>query len=312
MTKTQTTLLLLVSMAAGAGSCSKTRPPHRDRLSQPLALDVNDTYTGLRNVFNVTGNVLSGSNPEGDAGFDALQRIGVQTIISVDGARPDVQRAKVRGMRYAHLPIGYDGIPLDHQRRFAKALRDLPKPIYLHCHHGRHRGPTAAAVAAVSLGWMDRAQAVDFMKRAGTSAHYTGLYACIEQASVIQPASLDSMSADFPEIARVSGITKTMSEIEYALTHLRAVRAAGWRSPDNHPDLVPVAEAARLFDLFRNLQGDPSMRNRPDEFVQFLSSATDHAGALEEAFTSGSNVQLESRFRLLEASCKNCHAKYRD
>src|SRR5947209_839442 len=63
---------------------------------------------GLHNVFRLTDKLYSGSSPDGDEGFASLQRLGVKTVISVDGARPDVERAHQFGMRYIHLPIGYD------------------------------------------------------------------------------------------------------------------------------------------------------------------------------------------------------------
>ncbi|MBU6208995.1 MAG: hypothetical protein KGR22_03710, partial [Planctomycetes bacterium] len=58
---------------------------------------------GLHNLVAFHDDVWSGSVPEGDAGFDSLTSLGVRTIISVDGALPDLERARARGMRYVHL-----------------------------------------------------------------------------------------------------------------------------------------------------------------------------------------------------------------
>ena len=38
------------------------------------------------------------------------------------------QLAKKYGMRYVHLPHGYDGIPEERIAELAKAVRDLPQP----------------------------------------------------------------------------------------------------------------------------------------------------------------------------------------
>jgi hypothetical protein len=76
---------------------------------------------GLYNVLRITNKLLSGSVPEGDVGFQTLQKLGVKTIITVDGAKPAVERAKKFGMRYVHLPIGYDGVPAEQGLRLAKA-----------------------------------------------------------------------------------------------------------------------------------------------------------------------------------------------
>ena len=67
-------------------------------------------YPGICNAVTYHDGYVSGSVPEGDAGFDTLAAMGVKTIISVDGAVPEVERATVRGMRYIHLPIGYNGV----------------------------------------------------------------------------------------------------------------------------------------------------------------------------------------------------------
>src|SRR5205814_1359060 len=84
---------------------------------------------GLHNVFRVTGRLYSGSSPEDDAGFRSLQRLGIRTVITVDGARPDVERARRFGLRYVHLPIGYDGVPEARAYQLARAVRDLPGPV---------------------------------------------------------------------------------------------------------------------------------------------------------------------------------------
>src|SRR5438094_677830 len=81
------------------------------------------------------------SSPDGDEGFHSLQQLGIKTIVSVDGARPEVDLARKYGLRYVHLPIGYDAVPREQALRIARAIRDLPGPVYIHCHHGRHRGP---------------------------------------------------------------------------------------------------------------------------------------------------------------------------
>lgn len=74
--------------------------------------------------------MLSGSSPESDEAFAALSRLRVKTIISVDGAQPDVASAHRHGLRYVHLPHGYGGISTEVQLRLVKAARTLPGPIH--------------------------------------------------------------------------------------------------------------------------------------------------------------------------------------
>lgn len=84
-----------------------------DSSADPLSGGVHSLAApGVENLFQLVPNVLSGSQPAGDEGFQALRDLGVTTIVSVDGTRPEVARAKRFGLRYIHLPIGYDGISL--------------------------------------------------------------------------------------------------------------------------------------------------------------------------------------------------------
>src|SRR6478736_2711442 len=62
-----------------------------DAKGAPLAtrLEVNT----LEQVFKVDGDLYSGSSPTDDAAFQALAKLGVKTLISVDGAKPSVELA---------------------------------------------------------------------------------------------------------------------------------------------------------------------------------------------------------------------------
>ena len=135
--------------------------------SSPGAMPLEDP-PGVHNLYLLGTNLYSGSTPEGDAGFQALAELGVKTIISVDGAQPDAARAKNFGIRYVHLPYGYDGISTNLQLQLAKAGETLPGPFYVHCHHGKHRGPTAVAVMCMANGGWTASQAESWMHAAGS------------------------------------------------------------------------------------------------------------------------------------------------
>ena len=74
---------------------------------------------------------------------------GRKTVLTLDGAQPDVETAKRHGLRYVHVPIGYDGIPAARALELAKTFQTLEPsgPIFVHCHHGKHRGPAACSIA---------------------------------------------------------------------------------------------------------------------------------------------------------------------
>ena len=138
--------LLLLVLAAGAALLAEEQPAAPKRAPQPAVLKKLPARH-LPNALQVHLQVISGGQPEGEAGFAELKGLGIKTIISVDGAKPDLELAKKFGLRYVHLPHGYDGIPEERVEELAKAVRDLPGPIYIHCHHGKHRSPAAASAA---------------------------------------------------------------------------------------------------------------------------------------------------------------------
>ena len=85
-----------------------------------------------------------GGQPAGEVAFQNLKALGFKSVLNVDGAVPDVEAAERQGLVYVHVPIGYDGIARDEALRIVKAAEMCEKPVYVHCHHGRHRGPAAA------------------------------------------------------------------------------------------------------------------------------------------------------------------------
>src|SRR5204862_244762 len=134
-----------------------------------------------------------------EAGFAELEALGVKTVISVDGMTPDVEGAKKHGLKYVHLPHGYDGIPTERGQELAKAVRDLPGPIYIHCHHGKHRSPAAAAVACVEAGLIPAEAGEGILKAAGTNPNYQGLYEAVRNARPISAVDLDRLKVAFRE-----------------------------------------------------------------------------------------------------------------
>lgn len=285
---------------------------------QPPAIDAQQPadYPGLHNVVTYHAGFYSGGAPEGDAGFDTLNEMGVKTIISVDGAAPEVEYAHERGMRYIHLPIAYNGF--DEQRRLelVRATRDALKagPVYIHCHHGKHRSAGAAGTIAASLGWASPKAMVARMKVSGTSPSYTGLYQCTADADVLTPKQINSVPADFPEVSRPQGFVKAMVEVSVVDEHLKAIEQAGWSVPADHPDLVPAAEAGRMVDLFRAMCEGTRASREPADFTEWLREAQRHAQALEDLLAEGSTdiPAMSAEFNGLAQTCRACHAVYRN
>ena len=272
----------------------------------------------LPNAIRIHKRVISGGQPDGKAAFEELQSLGVKTIISVDGAKPDVVSAAKFGMRYIHLPHGYNGIPDQRAAELAKAVRDFKGPIFIHCHHGKHRSPTAAAVACVSNGMLEPTAATKILQLAGTSENYVGLYQSAASARRIDDQLLDSLKADFPEIAELPPFAEAMVELEHTFDHLKRLAVADWKLLEKHPDLDPAHEALLLMEHFTEMLRMESVAKEPAEFRSMLEQSKMDSQTLEslvrERLTNANirSSEIDEPFKRLSTNCAACHKLFRD
>ena len=273
----------------------------------------------LTNAFKLHERVISGGQPDGESAFAALREMGVKTIISVDGAKPDVDLAGKYGLRYVHLPHGYDGVPDDRAMELAKAVRDLPGPIFIHCHHGHHRSPAAASVACVGAGLIEPDQALAVLVTAGTSENYRGLYQSAQDARRFEDAKLDKLQPEFPAVAKVPPIADAMVEMEHTLDHLKLLASGGWKPIKAQPDLEPAHEALLLREHYTELARTHEIQSRPEDFRRLLADGEAAALKLESLLRDSSLPRQQKRlheinqvFTAVSHSCTVCHQKYRD
>ena len=274
----------------------------------------------LPNAVQVHAKVISGGQPDGEAAFQELHRLGVKTVISVDGAAPDLELAWKYGLRYVHLPHGYDGISEQRAKELAKAVRDLEGPIYIHCHHGKHRSLAAAAAACVSAGLIDPSVAATILKIAGTNPNYRGLYQSAEVARKLDQAVLDAITIDFPEIATLPAMAEAMVHLEHTQDRLKQIAAAELKLPESHPDLDPAHEALLLREHFTEMLRMDHVAKEPEEFREILRDSETAAGELETAIVKWNEMGRPSptpdsitvSFTRVSKACMTCHQQYRD
>ena len=86
----------------------------------------------------------------------------------------------------------------DGKLELVRASRDALRegPVYVHCHHGKHRSAGAAGTVAVSLGWLTAEKAIERMKVSGTAPNYTGLYQCTAEAMPLGVEVIDRVPAE--------------------------------------------------------------------------------------------------------------------
>jgi protein tyrosine phosphatase (PTP) superfamily phosphohydrolase (DUF442 family) len=303
-------LVLLPAGLAAAQAKKLSDGPSRDPVAKFQSID----NPRLPNAYRLTDKVISGGQPAGEQAFADLAALGVKTIISVDGAKPDVLAAKKHGLRYVHLPHGYDGVPDRRLQELAKAVRDLPGPVYIHCHHGKHRSPAAAAAACVSIGALTSSAAQDVLVTAGTSPNYRGLYDTVRKARPVSSRTLDQLKVEFHETEAIPPLADAMVAIEHHHDHLKSIAAANWKSPPDHPDLDPPHEALLLSEQFTELLRSEAVAQQPAEFKSLLREGEAAAQDLEALLRE---EPLDAKrgtasFNKITANCQSCHQQFRD
>ncbi|HTD67406.1 MAG TPA: hypothetical protein VK846_12835 [Candidatus Limnocylindria bacterium] len=275
--------------------------------------------TNLHNLFRISTNLYSGSSPDNETGFAELARIGIKTIISVDGGKPNVELAHKYGMRYVHLPHGYDGIDTNTQTQLIKAAEISAGPLFVHCHHGLHRGPTAAAVICMARSGWSPAFADEWLKAAGTGSNYLGLYQTVRQFQKPSAEQLSQVPSQLPEIAKVSGLVASMVAIDEHWDYFKVFRKAGYQKPKEHPDAQPAHEAVILWEQMREAQRLDDSSELGKDFLEQLKSAETLVQAFEKTLrkqeaegTDNVRSELDRQFNAVAQSCATCHKAYRD
>lgn len=287
----------------------------RVTLREQPALDHED----LRNVFFLSKRVISGGEPDSEEAFHRLRDWGVKTIISVDGKAPLVDAAARLGMRYVHVPLQYSGMTEEQLLRLAKTFRELTGPFFVHCFHGQHRGPSAAAVGRLVLDQVSREQALAEMRQwMGTSSAYEGLYAVVASGTIPTFEKTQAYEWGFTSAVGVAGIKEAMVMATRAFDNLEGLQENNWTVDPTHPDLVPEQEAQRLAEIFRRSLGAHDLSARPAEFRVFyegvIPMAEDLASLVSKARMGEKQAAEQSAALMtrIEGSCRSCHEKWRN
>ena len=311
------TLSLMFAIATVAAHACVARDESRDSaVARIVPFKLNAKH--LPNAIQVHERVISGGQPDGSLGFLELKTLGVKTILSVDGAKPDLNGARQFGLRYVHLPHGYNGIEPERIVELAKAVRDLEGPIYIHCHHGKHRSPAAATVACVSAGLIEPDPTCSILKIAGTSENYRGLFESVELAQRLPDSVLNAIQYELPELAKLPPMAVAMVELEHTYDHVKKIADAGWKPLASHPALEPAHEALLLREHFTEMLRLENVTRRPEGFRKLLMESESDAKSLEDTIRQKQQEPAKLRdaasdsFARISMNCTNCHRQYRD
>lgn len=251
----------------------------------------------IENVHRLSDSIWSGSSPETDADFAAIEKLGAKVVVSVDGAKPQVEAAAKRGLRYVHIPIGYDGADRTAQLAVIRLMQESKGPFYFHCHHGKHRGPTMAAMAGLANGSLDRIAALKSMSTAGTSPDYQGLWRTIRTWS---PAKEGEELPKLVEVAEPTKFAKHMSQAEKLYKKLEKLPQSG--------DKESIETAALLYQSLAEASRLP--KAVADREMQMAFDRAIHATAEMRSAVKEKRV-TPATWAAITKSCVACHADFR-
>lgn len=304
--------LILIVAACRPATCelpltAESQQTKRKRLAPDHRADQSSPH--LPNLLRVTKQIYTGGEPKGSKGFEELARLGIRTVVSVDGAIPNIELAKANQLRYVHIPIGYDEVSKVEGKMFAALVRREPGPFYIHCHHGKHRGPVAAAIAHVASGEADNDKALEILTTAGTSKKYAGLWKSVRE---YQPPPDDECLPELVEIAKLDSFAAAMAEVDRQYDYLKLCQSAGWQSPPTAPDLTPAQQALLLKESFRELRRMLE-RNGDDRFRNWMSESEKLASQLQRDLTTNAKLgAMDETLKILGEQCQRCHSAWRN
>jgi len=285
--------------AAGPGSASQ------------ITYDAGGAPEGLPRYRRWSDRIGQGGQPEGDVAFRNLKALGYKTVLTVDGSIPDIEGAEKYGLTYVHVPIGYDGIPRGQALKIVKAAEMCRKPVYVHCHHGRHRGPAAAMLARMAVEGVTNETAVKGLEISGTSPKYAGLWESVREFKVPTEAELSKITT-LPSSVKPEGLRGMMVDVSHRYAFLKASKMEDWKTPEDHPDVSPPHEARMLWERYREIVRLDEAKKLGKEFLRLANEGEKHATALEEALRAKNFERAGQAYKKLKKNCDSCHADYRN
>ncbi len=250
----------------------------------------------------VSPRIYCSGEPVGPQVFDRLARLGIKTIVSVDGKQPDQQAAEKAGVRYVHLPIGYDSVPKPVQAALKQILETTQEPILIHCHHGKHRGPATAVIAGMLEKSISKEQALALMKQAGTGVEYQGLWRDVQNYT---PSVSDVTPAPLLPSAKISPFVREMTRIDDAFEKLEAISSDSLDAK-RFKELAALLEEG-FQEALRNTEKDHSV-----DMINHLEKSLIKTQRLSSSVMHSSSAELRTYLKGIKQDCRDCHKSYRN
>ncbi|HYG75654.1 MAG TPA: hypothetical protein VEK08_11675, partial [Planctomycetota bacterium] len=288
-------------------------PPAAVAIPERQVFQLLPLHESLPRAYRFSARVAAGPRVATAEQYRVLKDMGVKTLLSVDGTAPDGAACEALKIRGVHLPLGFAGFTTEQTRALARALRDLPAPVYVQAAEGT-RAYTASALALVVLGQIEPADAIGALKTAGVPS-LSALYSAVASARPdAQAAELNTIA--FAPHAPVSPLVQEMLQIDTIWRRLEKARAQGWRvSEEGRGELA--RDAHLLLERYLELSKSETITH--DKAKAMMSDSVAAAASLAYTLAAWKKnpgaeemATVNAGFNRTTASCLNCHAQVRD
>jgi len=184
-------------------------------------------------------------------------------------------------------------------------------PVFVHCPHGLHGGPAAAAIARGAADGVSPEVAVAGLKASGCSPTYKGLFRDVLSFRAPDAATLARVGP-LPSAVKPEGVRDAMVHVSDRWEFIKESEKAAWALLPAYPDVTPAHEAAMLREGFRELARLPDAQAKGAQFMAWTRASEEQAAALEAALRAEDLAAAGQAFGALKTTCNACHAEWRD
>lgn len=114
----------------------------------------------MENRIKINDQLFVGAQPTSEQ-LEALSRQGFKSVVNLRAEGEDDQplspqaegeRVRELGMQYMNLPVSMKSMKPELVHQFREELRNLPGPVFVHCHKGKRAGAMVMMHTACEAG----------------------------------------------------------------------------------------------------------------------------------------------------------------
>jgi hypothetical protein len=114
-------------------------------------------------------------------------------------------------------------------------------------------------------------------------------------------------------------MAEAMVQVGHAFAELKRLEEAGWKAPQDHPDLDAEHQALLLREALQELLRTEELQHKNAAFQRLMRQSRQSALALEKQLDpnfvsspANRSKRASAALRQIEQQCTQCHRDYRD